>query len=55
MSTTLFSLYVNDFEMNFILENFPSVDIQLINLFLLLYADDTVVMSEAHVKVYEIC
>ena len=47
MSPILFSLYVNDFEIHFVHENCPSVDIQLINLFLLMYADDTVIMSEA--------
>ena len=46
MSPILFSFYVNDFEMHFLHENCPSVDIQLINLFLLMYADDTVIMSE---------
>ena len=46
MSPILFSLYVNDFEMHFLSENCPSVDIQLINLFLLMYADDTVIISE---------
>ena len=38
--------YINDFEMHFLSENCPSVDIQLINLFLLMYADDTVIISE---------
>ena len=32
--------------MHFLSENCPSVDIQLINLFLLMYADDTVIISE---------
>ena len=47
MSPILFSLYLNDFEMHFIWENCPSVEIQLINLFLLMYADDTVLISES--------
>ena len=47
MSPILFSLYINDFEMHFIRENCPSVEIQLINLFLLMYADDTVLISES--------
>ena len=47
ISPTLFSLYINDFEMHFIRENCPSVEIQLIKLFLLMYADDTVLISES--------
>ena len=46
MSPILFSLYVNDFEMHFLQENCPSIDIQLINLFLLMYVHDRVIMSE---------
>ena len=46
MSPILFSLYINDFEMHFIRENCPSVEIQLINIFLLMYADDTVLIAE---------
>ena len=46
LSPILFSLYVNDFEMCFIKDNCTSIDIQLINLFLLMYADDMVILSE---------
>ena len=46
MSPILYSMYVNDFEMHFIEENSPSLHLQLINLFILMYADDTVLMAE---------
>ena len=42
----LYSLYVNNFEMHLLSDNCPSVEIQLINIFLLLYADDTVLIAE---------
>ena len=47
MSPILYSLYVNDFEMSFIREGCQSIDIQLINLFILMYADDTVLIAES--------
>ena len=47
MSPILYSLYVNDFEMSFIKDGCQSIDIQLINLFLLMYADDTVLIAES--------
>ena len=43
----LFSMYNNDIDINFIKENFPSVDIQLINIFLLMYADDIALIAES--------
>jgi hypothetical protein len=46
LSPILFSLYVNDFERCFIKDNCTSIDIQLINLFLLMYADDMIILSE---------
>ena len=46
MSPILYSLYVNDFEMHLLSDNCPSVEIQLINIFLLMYADDTVLIAE---------
>jgi hypothetical protein len=46
LSPILFSLYVNDFEICFIKDNCTSIEIQLINLFLLIYADDMVILSE---------
>ena len=39
-SPILFSLYVNDIESSFLRENCPSIDIHLINIFLLMYADE---------------
>jgi hypothetical protein len=39
LSPLLFSLYVNDFEVSFISGNCPSIDLQMLNLFLLMYAD----------------
>ena len=42
----LYSLYVNNFEMHLLSDNCPSVEIQLINVFLLLYADDTVLIAK---------
>ena len=46
MSPILYSLYVNDFEMHLLSDNCPSVEIQLINIFLLMYADDRVLNAE---------
>ena len=40
LTPILFSMYINDIEIKFIKENCPSVDIQLINIFFLMYADD---------------
>ena len=42
----LYSLYVNDCEMHFIRSNCPSVEINMNNIFLLMYADDTVLLAE---------
>ena len=39
-SPLLFSLYVSDFEASFISGNCPSIDLQVLNLFLFMYADD---------------
>ena len=46
MSPILYSLYVNDFEMSFIKGGCQSIDIQMINLFILMYADDTILIAE---------
>ena len=46
MSPILYSLYVNDFEMSFIKDGCQSCDIQLLNLFILMYADNTVLIAE---------
>lgn len=47
LSPILFSMYVNDMEMHFLSENCPSLEIQEINIFLLMYADDTVLLAES--------
>ena len=39
LSSLLFSLYVNDLEINFVKNNCPSLEIQEVSLFLLMYAD----------------
>ena len=46
LSPILYSLYVNDFEMHLLKENCTSIEINLINLFLIMYADDTVLLAE---------
>ena len=42
LSPLLFSLYVNDLEIKFVKDNCPSLEIQEVSLFLLMYADDMV-------------
>ena len=46
LSPILYSLYVNEFEMHLLKENCTSIEINLINLFLIMYADDTVPLAE---------
>jgi hypothetical protein len=46
LSPFLFSMYLNDIEENFMLNGFEGIDIGLLKLFLLLYADDIVIFSE---------
>ena len=46
LSPILYSMYVNDCEMHFIRENCPFLELCLISIFLLMYADDTVLISE---------
>ena len=46
LSPILYYFYVNDFEMHLLSENCKSIDINLINLFLIMYADDTVLLAE---------
>lgn len=50
MSPILYSLYVNDPEMSFIKDGCQAIDIQFINLFILMYADDTVLLAEGSSK-----
>ena len=47
LSPVMFSFYVNDFEINFIKDECESIELQMINLFLLMYADDRIFMSES--------
>ena len=47
LSPVLFSMYLNDFERHFIENNCASVELQMINLFLIMYADDTVLIAES--------
>jgi len=46
LSPFLFSMYLNDIEKQFILNGFEGIDIDMFKLFLLLHADDIVIMSE---------
>ena len=46
LSPILFSLFVNDMENFLINSNCQSYQLQLLNLFLIMYADDTVLFSE---------
>ena len=43
----LFSIYVNDFEMDFLTNNNVPVQLLELNLFLLMYADDMVIFAES--------
>ena len=47
LSPILYSLYVNDCEVFFIKEHCESIEINLINLFLLMYADDMILFAES--------
>ena len=47
LSPILFSLYVNDFESEFLKSNCKSFDYGELHLFLLRYADDMIVFSES--------
>ena len=46
LSPILFSFYVNDFENEFIANGNCALEFQDITLFLLMYADDMILMSE---------
>ena len=49
LSPFLFSMYLNDIEEHFILNGFEGIDLDMFKLFLLLYADDIVIMSGTEV------
>ena len=46
LSPMLFSMYVNDCEMQLISDNCPYINIQMLNIFLIMYADDMVLLAE---------
>ena len=46
LSPILFSMYVNDCESHFLSDHCPHVAIQMLNLFLIMYADDMVLLAE---------
>ena len=47
LSPILFSIYVNDFEIDFLTNNNVPVQMLELNLFLLMYADDMVIFEES--------
>ena len=47
LSPFLFSMYINDSEETFVLQDFKGIEIGMLKLFLLLYADDIVILSES--------
>ena len=47
MSSFIFSLFVNDLEMALLHNNCELINIKEINIFLLMYADDTILMAES--------
>ena len=49
LSPFLFSMYLNDIEEHFMLNKFEGVDLGMLKLFLLLYADDIVLFAESEV------
>lgn len=55
LSPFLFSLYANDFEIEFIKKLCLSVEVRGIALFLIMYADDTVLFSETEQGLQDIC
>ena len=52
LSPLLFSLYVSNLEIHFVKDNCPSLEIQGVSLFLLMYADDMVLFSESRCTTY---
>ena len=47
LSSFLFSMFINDLEEEFVLNGIDSIDIGLIKLFILLYADDIVIFASS--------
>ena len=46
LSPFLFSMYLNDIEVYFVLNGYEGIEIGMLKLFLLLYADDIVILYE---------
>ena len=46
LSPLLFFMFVNDCEVQCLTDKCPNIDIQMLNLFLLMYADDMVIFAE---------
>ena len=46
LSPFLYAMYVNDIEIELIKQGCPSYELKMLNLYLLMYADDTVLFSE---------
>ena len=53
MSPFIFALFVNDLEMALLHNNCDPIDINEVNIFLLMYADDTILMAENPEKLQE--
>ena len=47
LSPMLFSMYLNDFENSFLNSNCSAVELKELSLFLIMYADDTVLLAES--------
>ena len=47
MFIPIFILYVNDLEETFAVHDFRGIEISMLKLFLLLYADDIIIFSES--------
>ena len=47
LSPFLFSMFLNDLEEEFLIHDIEGIDIGLIKLFILLYADDIVIFSSS--------
>ena len=53
MSPFIFALFINDLEMALLHNNCDPIDINEVNIFLLMYADDTILMAENPEKLQE--
>ena len=51
LSPFLFSMDLNDIEEYYMLNDFDGIDLRLLKLFLLLYAEDIVIMSETEISI----